>query len=93
MLFHRLLGYHLFEKKKKTSGPQQQIGEIIMEPQFKTLISDYNRYLGKDFEKYRQLKDKKPFYDEFLSVFEPLMGLHRGKRFKTQLPENVRLAY
>lgn len=70
-LFERLLA---FSFAKNADG-----GNIVNEPQFKVLMSDYNRYIDKQaiaVGSYKKLDHE--FYEGFLRTFEAIMGLNRG---------------
>ena len=89
LLLSRLLG---FVSIKKDKSQKDQVN-YLNEPQFKVLLTDYNRFLGNEYEKYKKFSHKKPLYDEFIPVFTNLIILHKGNRFKGSLPDNVKITY
>lgn len=53
-------------------------------------MSDYNRFLEGEIAK----KNKQAvLFDNFMPVFESIIGIHRIHRFKLTLPENVVKTY
>lgn len=82
LTFQRLLAFQFSESKKGKSDDA-----LFSDPTFKNLLSDYNKFLGSS-----DVRGEKLFKD-FFPVFESLIGLHRGKRFKVQLPDKVRVTY
>lgn len=56
-------------------------------------MQDYNRYLSKQSQKYKNLNNKDELFEQFIPILENLVMLHRGKRFTHILPENVRNTY
>lgn len=77
---------------KEPSNPRPSL-DLLNEAQFKVLLSDYNRFVGQEAEKYKKFSSKAPLYDAFLPTFESLMMLHFGKGKNTQVPENVRMTF
>jgi hypothetical protein len=82
LTFKRLLVYQLSEAKK---GKNEEA--LFTDPTFKSLLSDYNKHLGSSDARGEKL------FSEFFPAFESLMGLHRGRRFKVNLPDKVRVTY
>lgn len=78
--------------QKGQSNPKPPF-DLLNEAQFKVVLSDYNRFVGQEAEKFRKFSTKAPFYDAFLPTFESLMLLHFGKGKNTQVPENVRMTF
>jgi hypothetical protein len=90
-----LVGFKYAPKEKMLKGqnnPKPAL-DLLNEAQFKVLLSDYNRFVGQEAEKFRKFSSKAPFYDAFLPTFESLMLLHFGKGKNTQVPENVRMTF
>lgn len=82
LTFQRLLVYQLSEQKRGRNDDA-----LFADPAFKSLLSDYNKLLGSSEARGEKL------FSQFFPVFESLIGLHRGKRFKVQLPDKVRVTY
>lgn len=88
VFFEKLL-IHRNLKEKDSKRPL----DLVNETQFKMVMDDYNRVLGKQIEFIKKSRDRTAFYGEFLLSFKSIMGLYRGHRFNASLPSNVRVAY
>ena len=60
LLLSRLLG---FVSIKKDKSQKDQVN-YLNEPQFKVLLTDYNRFLGNEYEKYKKFSNKLKWDDE-----------------------------
>ncbi|CDW78141.1 UNKNOWN [Stylonychia lemnae] len=84
----------IFQKLAKYSrNKNKEQFKIAESPQYKVLLDDYSRHLGRELDKNMKIKKHTDTFNSFIKILDNVIPISTQTRFNLSLPTNIKRAF